>query len=79
MALLNSLKKFCDFLDPIVKLLFIPVSVVCLYAGTAWLDRNYVSKQYFNGEFQKENRIALEGMRQNWIRSLSHLPPIIRN
>jgi hypothetical protein len=62
MALLSSFKEFCDLIDPIVKRLLIPLAVVCLYAGTAWLDKDYVSKQCLDGEFQKENKVALEGI-----------------
>lgn len=61
MALLSSLKKFCDFVDPIVKLLLIPFACVFLYAGIAYLDKNYVPRPVYAAQ-QVENKTALDGI-----------------
>jgi hypothetical protein len=61
MALLSSLKKFCDLIDPIFKLLLIPCACVFLYAGTSWLDKNYVPRNDYAVQ-QAENKGSLDSI-----------------
>src|SRR5262245_54051219 len=61
MAFLSSLRKFCDFVDPIFKLLLLPVACVFLYAGSAWLDKNYVPREDYAVQ-QSENKAALDSI-----------------
>lgn len=42
-----ALKTFVDSVEPYFKILAVPIFAVFFYAGTSWLNSNYVNKTEF--------------------------------